>query len=258
MYEIGFELEWTVDFGRGWPSRDTVSARMNPPSSTSPSEPRPAIITCPLGTWQTNCHAVHVPDGTDPKGCWIVDCGQHPAPLIAAIRERGLTPRGILLTHCHLDHIMGIDTALSAFGTLPILCHALEREWNGDPNLNLSAFSGGMEVRVSPPTATVADGDTIDLCGTTWSVLHVPGHSPGSVAYLHLPSRQALVGDTLFAGSIGRFDFPTSDGTALKRSILERLMVLPDDLEIRPGHGPTTTIGRERRTNPYVRSPGSW
>jgi glyoxylase-like metal-dependent hydrolase (beta-lactamase superfamily II) len=113
-------------------------------------------------------------------------------------------------------------------------------------------------VRVTPPDRFVGDGDTLELAGTRWLVRHVPGHSPGSVAYVHLPSRQALVGDTLFAGSIGRFDFPTSDGAALKRSILEVLMRLPDDLEIRPGHGPATSIGAERLQNPYVRSPGSW
>lgn len=210
----------------------------------------------PLGDWQTNCHVVFVPDDAE-RRAWIVDCGDRPEPLFAEIDRRGLRPEAILLTHCHVDHIMGIDRALARYGRLPIVAHPAEATWNGEPMLNLSAFAG-MEVRVTAPEVFVEDDSTLDLAGTRWLVRHVPGHSPGSVAYLHLPSRQALVGDTLFAGSIGRFDFPSSDGAALKRSILEVLMRWPDEVEIRPGHGPTSTIGAERRSNPYVRSPQTW
>jgi glyoxylase-like metal-dependent hydrolase (beta-lactamase superfamily II) len=222
------------------------------------TEPRPTITSMPLGSWQTNCHIIHVPEGPRPKECWIVDCGERPAPLFEMIDRKGLKPVGIALTHCHVDHIAGIDQALSRYGRLPVICHVAERDFNATPNLNLSAFAGGNEVSMTAPTAFVAEGETIDFAGSTWTVRHVPGHSPGSVAYLHLPSRQALTGDTLFAGSIGRFDFPTSDGAALRRSITDVLMKLPDDLQIRPGHGPMTTIGNERRTNPYVLHPAAW
>ncbi|MFO0828853.1 MAG: MBL fold metallo-hydrolase [Phycisphaerales bacterium] len=221
-------------------------------------EPRPSIVTFALGSWQTNCHVVHVPDGPAPKDCWIVDCGERPQPLFAHIEREGLRPVGIALTHCHVDHIMGIDQAIARFGTLPIVCHELEREFNAEPMLNLSAFAGGAPVSVSPPTAFVGHGDAIEFCGSRWRVLHVPGHSPGSVAYVHDASRQALVGDTLFAGGIGRFDFPTSDVDALRRSVFQVLLALPDDMEIRPGHGPKSTIGRERRTNPFVLQPNAW
>lgn len=224
----------------------------------APADPRPTIRGVALGMWQTNCYVVHVPDGPDPKGCWIVDCGQRPQPLFALIDRDGLRPRGVLLTHCHVDHIMGVDEAIAKYGTMPILCHAIEREWNGDPMLNLSGFVGGMEVRVSAPTAFLADGQAIDLCGSRWQAIHVPGHSPGSLAYVHRPSRQAISGDVLFAGSIGRFDFPGCDGAALKRSVTQVMMGLPDDMTIHPGHGPSTTIGRERRTNPYVLRPAGW
>jgi hydroxyacylglutathione hydrolase len=225
------------------------------PAATSHVVPK--IRGVALGMWQTNCYILSVPGGSDPKGCWIVDCGQKPQPLFALIESAGLTPRGILLTHCHVDHIMGVDEALAKYGPMPILCHALEREWNGDPMLNLSGFVGGMEVGVTLPTATVADGQTLDLCGSSWKAMHVPGHSPGSLAYVHHASRQALSGDVLFAGGIGRFDFPGCDGLALKRS-LQVMMALPDEMTIYPGHGPSTTIGRERRTNPYVLRPGGW
>ncbi|MDZ4830952.1 MAG: MBL fold metallo-hydrolase [Phycisphaerae bacterium] len=233
-------------------------AASNPSSTVGVIEHRPVVTTFPLGSWQTNCHVVHVPSGSTPKDCWIVDCGESPQPLFAFIEREGLRPVGIALTHCHVDHIKGIDQALSRFGALPILAHELERDFNAEPTLNLSAFAGSGDVSVTAPTAFVADGDVVDLCGSRWTVRHVPGHSPGSVAYVHLPSKQALVGDTLFKDSIGRYDFPTSDGRALKRSVLEVLMSLPDDLEIRPGHGPASTIGRERRANPYVVRPQMW
>ena len=98
------------------------------------------------------------------------------------------------------------------------------------------------------------DGDRLDLLGNEWEVLHLPGHSPGSVA-LHDPVHGVLLaGDTLFSGSVGRVDFPTSDPSAMKRT-LERLMSLPDDTVVHPGHGPATTIGRERVSNPYVLDP---
>ncbi|MHC4141486.1 MAG: MBL fold metallo-hydrolase [Planctomycetota bacterium] len=95
-------------------------------------------------------------------------------------------------------------------------------------------------------------GDTVELADATWRVVHAPGHSPGGVLYVHDASKQAIVGDTLFAGSIGRIDFPTSDPQAMRHTIQHVLMGLPDDLTVYPGHGPATTIGEERRTNPFV------
>jgi hydroxyacylglutathione hydrolase len=232
---------------------------------TSRGEPRPEIVTFALGDWQTNCHVVRVPAARppdDPRACWIVDCGQRPKPLVDYIRREGLRPVAIILTHAHVDHIAGVDEALAAFGPIPVLAHAAERDFNGEPMLNLSAFAG-REVRVSPPTAFLGDGDRIELSGTRWLVRHVPGHSPGSIALIHgsegpRGSPVALVGDTLFAGSIGRVDFPTSDPEALKRSLREVLLELPDATRILPGHGPETTVGAERRANPFLLDPDAW
>lgn len=226
--------------------------------SVSPGDAPPVIRGVALGMWQTNCYIVQVPGGPDPKGCWIVDCGQRPQALFAMIDRESLQPRGILLTHCHVDHIMGVDEALAKYGTMPILCHGIEKEWNGQPLLNLSGYAGGLEVRVSNPTSLVAHGDVLELCGSRWTALHVPGHSPGSLAYVHQASKQAISGDVLFAGGIGRFDFPTSDRDALKRSLLEVMMGLPDETKVFPGHGPATTVGRERRSNPYILRPAGW
>jgi glyoxylase-like metal-dependent hydrolase (beta-lactamase superfamily II) len=232
---------------------------------------RPEIATFPLGDWQTNCHVVTVPDArvpSDPKACWIVDCGQRPRPLIEHVRAAGLRPVAVILTHAHVDHIAGLDEVLSAFGSLPVLAHEAERDFNGEPMLNLSAFSG-REVRVTPPTRFLRDGERLELAGTEWTVRHVPGHSPGGIALIHglegptdagtgAEPPVAIVGDTLFAGSIGRVDFPTSDPEALKRSLREVLLRLPDATRVLPGHGPATTIGAERRTNPFVLDLDGW
>ncbi|MCL4211404.1 MAG: MBL fold metallo-hydrolase [Phycisphaeraceae bacterium] len=214
--------------------------------------PRPIIHTFVLGDYQTNCFVVEAPPSRD---CWIVDCGQEPEELIDFIRSRGLKPVALLLTHAHLDHIAGIDIARRALGPMPMFIHRAEAGFCSDPMANLSILTG-RPVSVTEPENLLSGGETLQLAGTRWRVLHTPGHSPGGVCYIHDDSRQALVGDTLFAGSIGRFDFPTSDPDALRTSILETIMSLPDDMTVHPGHGPATTIGRERKTNPYVR--GGW
>ncbi len=141
---------------------------------------------------------------------------------------------------------------MSVYPDLPILIHAAERDFPGDTTLNLSLYVG-TPIVAPDPTATFAHDDTLTLGGLAFEVRHTPGHSPGGVTFYQPDHAVALVGDTLFAGSIGRFDFPTSDGPALIRSIHEQLLTLPDATRVLPGHGPETTIGRERAGNPYLR-----
>lgn len=218
--------------------------------STDPNQPVLAMI--PLGDYQTN--AFVVADEERPDGAWIVDCGERPDPLLEALEASGRTPLGILLTHCHHDHIAGIDRALARFGPLPIRCHQLEAAWNQQPLLNLSALLG-MPTEVTPPDGTFVEGDPCPI-GPGWKILHLPGHSPGSCGFLHGPSGTLIAGDTLFAGSMGRVDFPTSDPEAMTVS-LGRLLELPDDVLVLPGHGPGTSIGVERRENPFLRQAAS-
>lgn len=199
-----------------------------------------------LGDYQTNCFIV-----TEDDECWVIDCGYEPDILIEYLKTNELKPNALLLTHCHSDHIAGIDQLLSLTGTIPVYAHALEEEWNMDPMLNLSGLAG-RPTTVTAPTKALEDGQTLTLGNSTWRVVHTPGHSPGSVCFIHDESNQAIVGDTLFAGSIGRHDFPTSNVDDLRNSIQKTIMSLPDDMMVYPGHGPSTTIGHERQTNPFV------
>ncbi len=208
----------------------------------------PEITTFVLGEYQTNCFVVSIPGVSE---AWIVDCGFDPDEMLDWIEQRGLEPSAMLLTHTHPDHIAGVDRALGRLGPMPIHVHEAETGFCSDPMLNLSSVLG-MPISVTEPDRHLHDGDTLELAGEPWRVVHAPGHSPGGVLFIHDASGQAIVGDTLFAGSIGRIDFPSSDPEAFRRTILDVMMSLPDDLAIHPGHGPATTIGRERATNPFV------
>lgn len=213
---------------------------------------KPHIQSFVLGPYQTNCFVVTVPDSpSNPEHCWIVDCGFQPQAMLDYIEQKKLKPIRLLLTHAHSDHIAGVDAALAKFGPMPMHIHEGEKNFCSDPMLNLSALIPPA-VTCKEPDHYLKDGDTLELHGTTWRVVHAPGHSPGCALFIHDESKQAIAGDTLFAGSIGRHDFPTSDHAAMRNSIFNVIMALPDDLTIHPGHGPSTTIGRERKTNPVV------
>jgi glyoxylase-like metal-dependent hydrolase (beta-lactamase superfamily II) len=140
-------------------------------------------------------------------------------------------------------------------GPVNTLCHAAEAGFNEDPNLNLSAFIPPA-VSAPPPDAYVAGGQLLELGSHYFRVLHTPGHSPGGITLWCEELGLAFDGDTLFAGSIGRLDFPSSDPEAMRASLGLR-MQLPDATRVMPGHGPETTVGAERRTNPFLR-PGAF
>lgn len=213
------------------------------------AEPKPRIEGFELGPYATNTYLVHV-EGR--KGCWIIDPSFEPGPVVGRVKALGLTPLAVVLTHAHVDHIAGIPDVLAEFPGIPVWLHEAEREWLGDAEQNLSAF-GGFPTSMAGPDRLLKDGEHLTLEGTTWEVRHTPGHSPGSVSLVHAPSGVAISGDALFAGSIGRTDFPGCDFDTLARSIRTRLYSLPDETTLYPGHGPTTTVGRERKSNPFVR-----
>lgn len=218
--------------------------------AAQPDEARVNIEGLTLGPFETNSYVVSV-EGR--PGCWIVDPSFDPEPLIERVRELRLTPRAVVLTHAHVDHIAGVNEVLTAFPGTPVLVHEAEARWLSDPMLNLSAMMG-MMVTAHGPDGFLREGEDLELEGVRWRLFHTPGHSPGGVTLHHAPGRQAIVGDTLFAGSVGRTDFPGSDPRTLAASIRTKLYTLPDDTTIYPGHGPSSTIGVEKRTNPFVRA----
>lgn len=201
-----------------------------------------------LGPFETNCYLVRE-EGED--GCLIVDAGFDPGEMIRRVRQLDLSPRALLLTHAHADHIGGVAELRGEWPDLPILIHEAEREFLLNPHANLSA---GMGVPVTAPAATglLTEGEDVTLGPGRFHVLHTPGHSPGGITLYEPEAGAALVGDALFNGSIGRTDFPHSDFETLARSIREKLYALPDETVVHPGHGPATTIGEEKRTNPFV------
>lgn len=211
----------------------------------------PQIKSFSLGDWQTNCYVVSDKSQGDGRACWIIDPGFDPSAVIAWIRREKLTPSHLLLTHAHLDHIAGVADIREAWPDIPILIHRIERGFLTDPMLNLSAAIG-MDIIAPEATDTFRHGEVLTLGNLAFEVRHTPGHSPGSVTFYDAKSNTAIVGDVLFAGSVGRTDFPTSDPAALMTSISEQLLTMPDATIVLPGHGPSTTIGRERASNPYI------
>ncbi|MCL5676456.1 MAG: MBL fold metallo-hydrolase [Firmicutes bacterium] len=201
--------------------------------------------TLAVGPYQANCYIVAAEAGGP---ALVVDPGAQPDRILARVRELGLEVTHILLTHGHLDHI-GAVTAMKEATRAAICIHPLDAPMLPDPRLNLSA-SSPRPVTALPADRLLEDGEEIPIGGLRLQVLHTPGHTPGGVCFL-LPDR-VLSGDTLFAGSIGRTDFPGGDMDQLLKSIRTKLLPLPDHLLVHPGHGDSTTIGDERAGNPFL------
>ncbi|MGH7765151.1 MAG: MBL fold metallo-hydrolase [Candidatus Dormibacteraceae bacterium] len=178
----------------------------------------------------------------------VIDSNLEPEVMIELVRLRKANVKAILLTHTDLDHIVGLHELTQAFGPVPVAVHDTERGVVADGKPLRREF-GPIATKVAN-VVSLAGGDVYRAGSLELEVLHTPGHSPGGVS---LKIGDCIfTGDALFAGSIGRSDFANSDTAALLEGIKSRLLSLPDDLLVYSGHGPATTIGRERRANPFL------
>ncbi len=204
------------------------------------------VQTLTAGPAQTNCYLASC---EQTRSAVVIDPGWEADAILQAARWAELTIELILLTHGHFDHIGAVADVQDATGAL-IAVHARELDWL---YANGGAAAFGFQIRAVPqPDRLLEHGDTIDVGTLSFETRYVPGHTLGHVAFVEQQQRAAFVGDVLFAGSIGRTDLPGGDYDTLIASIADQLLTLPDDFKVYPGHGPPTTIGTERSTNPFL------
>lgn len=198
-----------------------------------------------LGPFATNCYIVACPDT---RRAAVVDPGQPDPWIRRVVADQQLAVDLILLTHGHVDHIGGVEWARGWSGA-PVLAHQDEERLLGDPAWN-GSIQFGQPIRINRIDRWLAEGDRVNLGNLEFQVLHTPGHTPGGICF-YTPGR-LVVGDTLFAGSVGRTDLPGGDTAQLLNSIRTRIYTLPPETVVYPGHGPETSVGDEQSYNPFT------
>ncbi|MBM4762283.1 MBL fold metallo-hydrolase [Bacillus sp. B15-48] len=202
----------------------------------------------PLGPLQTNCYII----SDQNNHCLIVDPGEEPEKIKKYIDGKKLKPIAILLTHAHFDHIGAVDAIRDGF-SIPVYIHKKEKDWLRDPALNGSnSFLPGQTISVRPADYLIQNEQEMTLEAFTIQVFETPGHSPGSVSFYFAEGGFVASGDALFQFSIGRTDLRGGNHAELLKSIHEKLLILPEDTIVLPGHGPATTIGQEMDANPFL------
>lgn len=202
----------------------------------------------PVTQFQQNCSLLWC---EETKKAAVVDPGGDLPQILAAIKQHGLTLEKILLTHAHIDHA-GATADLADQMKVPIIGPHKEDKFWIDSLPGQSEMFGFPEARAFTPDQWLNDGDEVTVGNCKLSVHHCPGHTPGHVVFFSADEKLAVVGDVLFQGSIGRTDFPKGDHATLIRSIKQKLWPLGNDVSFIPGHGPMSTFGQERKSNPFV------
>ena len=208
------------------------------------------IYIAVLGPVGTNCYIVI---NEDSKEAVIVDAADNAPKLLDAVERKGAELKSLLITHAHWDHIGAVNDILEKKPELPVYIGENDISLMENPAANCSAWLADEPGIVSREKVnTFKDGDEMELLGETMKVIEVPGHTAGGVCYYFPESGIIFCGDTLFQGSVGRSDFPTGDGELLISSIKEKLLTLPSDTKVYPGHGFATTIEEEAESNPFL------
>jgi len=197
-----------------------------------------------VGAFQENCYLLIDPDT---NRCAIVDPGAEPDRIIAGIEQSGATPEAIWLTHAHLDHVGGI-AGVKRRWDIPVYLHPLDQPLYAMASRQAAMYGVPFE-QPPAPERSLSEGDVLRIGTTEFAVMHAPGHAPGHVVFHG--NGLVFAGDCLFAGSIGRTDLPMSNPRDLAAS-LERIVSLPEESVVYPGHGPATSIGAELRSNPFL------
>ncbi len=216
---------------------------------TMTSSPSPiGVFVTPVTPLQQNCTTVWC---TKTMKAAVIDPGGSVDAILGEVARRGLTLDQIWITHGHLDHAGGAAEMAEKSGAPIIGPHPDDQFWIDGIEAQGQMY-GLPEARGFVPTRWLDEGDELTLGETRWAVRHCPGHTPGHVIFFNEQARFAQVGDVLFKGSVGRTDFPRGDPDALIRSVIDKLWPLGEDVTFVPGHGPHSTFGEERRTNPFV------
>jgi hydroxyacylglutathione hydrolase len=203
------------------------------------------IDTIPVGEIETNCYLV-----SHNGQAILIDPGDEPEKIIELIKKRKVIVAQIIITHGHIDHI-GAVPQLKQFIKAPVLIHPQDAVMLTNAQANLSAVIG-IPFTADPPDGFLNDGDIIELGESNFKVIHTPGHTPGGILLWEPNAKTVFTGDTLFAGSVGRTDLPGSDHEIMMNSLYQKVLALPDDTTVYPGHGEPTTIGEERISNPWL------
>ena len=208
------------------------------------------IETLVLGDFQTNCFCVRQND--EVSECLIIDPGMGAEVLVQMLKEKGYTPVEILLTHGHADHIGGVESLRQHWPGVRVSIHKDDAGMLTNPADNLSLMAGVM-VQARPAEVLLNSEDIYyEAAGLRFKVLHTPGHTPGGICLYASDEDILFAGDTLFAGSVGRSDFPGGDHRVLIDMIRQKLLILPGKTMVYTGHGPATTIGDEKESNPFL------
>lgn len=206
-----------------------------------------------LGAYENNCYIVRKDEKT--TSCIIIDTGLSAEPLIDFLKNKNLDPQALILTHGHGDHIAGVSPLRENFDKIKVCIHKADSRMLTDSVSNFSSFLG-QKIESSPADIIFENEGPIEFAGLKFTIIHTPGHTPGGICLYNSDEKILFSGDTLFAGSVGRTDFSGYDERKSLKQLVEgiknKLLILPEDTKVLPGHGPATTIGQEKLYNSYL------